>query len=94
MNIDNKKNNVGDITDIQELLHEAQGASGELREKLSKIKINIDGRKSPDIITAIRAIFGDTYINTKGNSYINYDMYCRVIDLLRKVGSSKAEESL
>ena len=94
MNIDNTKNNVPDDVDIQELLHEAQGVAGELREKLAKIKINIDGSKSPDVVTAIRAIFGEQYVNNKGNSYISYDMYCRVIDLLRKAGKSKAEEIL
>ena len=94
MNVDKKKNNIPEDVDIKELLYEAQGVSGELREKLSKIKINIDGSKNPDVVTAIKTIFGDQYISDKGNSYIHYDMYCRVIDLIRVLGKSKSEEVL
>lgn len=65
-----------------------------LRNKLSKIKIHINARDNPELIKAIRTVFDDTYIDTNGNSVITYNMYCAVINLLRQLGTSKAEEIL
>lgn len=69
-------------------------ASEELRIKLSKVRIKVDGARSPQLIEAIRALFGSTYITDKGDSYITYDMYCSVVNLLRSLGTKTAEETL
>ena len=69
-------------------------ASEELRVKLSKVRIKVDGSRSPQLIEAIRALFGSTYITGQGDSYITYDMYCSVVNLLRSLGNKTAEETL
>lgn len=82
------------IEELTNLLSEATSASEDLRSKLSSLKIKISGAKDPNIITAISNIFGSSYITTSGDSYITYDMYCSVINLIRKLGTTKAEELL
>jgi len=69
-------------------------ASEDLRMKLSKIRIKVSGRDSPRVISAITALFGVEYINSQGDSYITYDMYCSVINLIRTLGTTTAEEML
>lgn len=78
----------------QALYDEAIKASEELRQKLSKVRIKIDGNKSPKVIKAIKDVFGDTYITTTGNAYLTYDMYCSVINLIRELGRVTAKETI
>ena len=80
--------------EIMETLEEAYEISEDLRKKLSKIRINIDKNKNPEIINAIRRIFGDSYISRSGNSTITYDMYCSTLNLIRTLGKNKSEEIL
>lgn len=91
-NLNLPKNSDIDIEDLQSTLTEASNISEELREKLSKIKINILGNEHPDVITAVREIFGDSYVSSSGNTIITYDMYCSILNLLRTLGNKKAEE--
>lgn len=78
--------------EVKELLEEASNISGELRNKLSKISININGSKSPELITAVQTIFGKDYISSSGNTTITYDMYCSLLNLMRELGSKKTED--
>ena len=89
-----KQENGVTLEEIQQILAEARTADINLRNKLSKIKIHINGRDNPELIKAIKTIFDSTYIDTNGNSVITYNMYCSVINLLRQIGTSKAEEIL
>ena len=89
-----KPENGSTIEEIQQVLAEARLVDINLRNKLSKIKIHVSGKSNPELIKAIRTVFDDTYIDTNGNSIITYNMYCSVINLLRQIGLSKAEEIL
>ena len=89
-----KDTNGVDQKDLLETLELAYEIDAELRSKLSKIKINIDKNKNPELIIAIRKIFGETYISRVGNAVITYDMYCSTLNLIRTLGKSKAEEIL
>ena len=80
--------------EVATLLEEAYAAEEDLRQMLSKIKIHIDGTKDPEIITAIESLFGKSYISSTGNSTLTYNMYCSVLNLMRQMGKSKAEELL
>lgn len=80
--------------ELQSLIAEAYTIENELRSQLSKIKININKAKNPEIINAITEIFGPSYISSNGNSIITYDMYCSVINLIRDLGKNKAQEIL
>ena len=89
-----KPENGSTIEEIQQVLAEARLADINLRNKLSKIKIHVNGKSNPELVKAIKTVFDDTYIDTNGNSIITYNMYCSVINLLRQIGLSKAEEIL
>lgn len=89
-----KPENGATIEEIQQVLAEARLADINLRNKLSKIKIHVNGKSNPELVKAIKTVFDDTYIDANGNSIITYDMYCAVISLLRQIGLSKAEEIL
>lgn len=83
------------LSSEEKALYDASiNASEDLRLKLSKIRIKVSGKDSPRVISAITAIFGTDYINSQGDSYITYDMYCSVINLIRTLGTTTAEEML
>lgn len=89
-----KEENNTSLTELQEVLADAYEAEYDLRSQLTKIKINIDGTKNPEIVNAISAIFGPQYISSNGNASITYDMYCSVVNLIRTLGKNKAQEIL
>lgn len=83
-----------EINEDIKILEEAIQVSEELREQLSKVKIKIYGGKSPKLVEAVKNIFGEEYIDSKGDSYISYDMYCSVINLIRNLGDLTAGENI
>lgn len=89
-----KETNGPSKQEVISVLQEGYEISAELRDKLSKISINIDGNKNPEIINAIRRIFGDDYISRTGNSKITYEMYCSTLSLIRSLGENKSQEVL
>lgn len=89
-----KETNNVTLSEVQQVLADAKEIDINLRNKLSKIKIHISGKESPELIKAVRSIFSDRYVDSKGNTTITYEMYCSVVSLLRQLGNSKAEEIL
>lgn len=89
-----KEENGVTLTDIQETLADAKEININLRNKLSKIKIHVNGRDNPELVKAVASLFDKRYIDSNGNTVITYDMYCSVINLIRQLGNSKAEEIL
>lgn len=81
-------------TEDRALYNAGINASEDLRLKLSKIRIKVSGKDSPRVISAISALFGSEYVNSQGDSYITYDMYCSVVNLIRTLGTTTAEEML
>lgn len=78
----------------QALYLEAVEASEDLRNKLGTVRIKVSGSKSPKVIKAIESIFGTKYTTSSGDSYITYDMYCSVVNLIRTLGNTTGRESL
>lgn len=76
------------------LLKQSKEAASELKDKLDKIAIKIDGQKNPAVVEAVRQVFGDSYINSKGGTTITYDMYCSVLNLIRTLGTYVGQESI
>ena len=74
------------------LYQHALEASEDLRSKLSKVRIKISGAKSPKVVKAVQEIFGETYITDNGDTYLTYDMYCSVVNLIRALGKTTAQE--
>ena len=74
------------------LYNEAIKASEDLRLKLGKVRIKISGSSSPAIISAVTSIFGKEYITDSGDTFLTYDMYCSVVNLIRALGKTTADE--
>ena len=79
--------------DYNATISKADNAIADLKKTLADITVNV-GANSVALITAIRYIFGDSYIQSDGSSVITYEMYSQVINNLRKVGTLKVEEAL
>lgn len=83
------------LSEDEKALYDAGiNASEDLRLKLSKIRVKVSGKDSPNVISAVTSLFGAEYINSQGDTYITYDMYCSVINLIRTLGTTTAEEML
>lgn len=83
------------MTEEGQLLYEkALEASEELRSKLSKVRIKIQGSSHPGVIEAISKVFGKEHITATGDAYLTYDMYCSVVNLIRTLGNTVAAEKL
>lgn len=78
----------------QTLYLEAIAASEDLRNKLSSVRIRVSGSKSPKVVKAIESIFGTSYTTSSGDSYITYDMYCSIVNLIRSLGNTTAQETI
>lgn len=78
----------------QALYLEAIAASEDLRNKLSSVRIRVSGSKSPKVVKAIESIFGTSYTTSSGDSYITYDMYCSIVNLIRSLGNTTAQETI
>lgn len=78
--------------DLEDLLNEAQSYMSELKETLKDIKVPVEQKVSPEVIEAVRHIFGDTYLTKGGNSYITFDMFLDCLNVTRNVGRATAAE--
>jgi len=80
--------------EISDILNEAVEISEELRSNLSSIRVFVSGAEQPTVVSAIGNLFGSENVTSTGDSYITYDMYCTVLNLLRTVGSATAKEAI
>lgn len=62
---------------------------------IAKSKLRLDGvvvqAGNQEVVEAVIKLFGGSPINN-GIATISYDMYCKVIDLLKTTGAYKLEE--
>ena len=78
--------------DLEDLLNEAQSYMTQLKDTLKDIKVPVEREVSPEVIEAIRHIFGETYLTRGGNSYITFEMYLDCLNVTRNVGRATAAE--
>lgn len=76
-----------------DIINVANTAINELESELSNIVINV-GPSSKEVLTAIKYIFGPSYIATNGTSQITYEMFSIVANKLRAAGKLKVGEYL
>lgn len=83
------------VTDeqIKQIIEESEVVLNELSNELSHLSVRI-GPTSPDIINAIKNVFGTQHIRHDGSAYITYNMYSKVIELLGQTGKYKVQEYL
>lgn len=78
--------------DLEDVLNRAQDYMQELRETLKDIKVPVTAKVSPEVIEAIQHIFGNTYLNNVGDSFITFEMFLDCLNVTRNVGRATAAE--
>ena len=76
---------------LKKLLDEGAEALNELTEELRDIKVPVT-KTDTQVLEAIKNIFGLTYLNDNGSSYITYDMYLECAQIVRNAGRAVAAE--
>ena len=78
-----KEENGVTITEVQEALAEAEKVNSELRMKLDKIKIQINGRDNPELINAIKTILNKVNYEDR-DSRINFTVDPEIVTSAEK----------
>ena len=81
-------NNSYDALDVILQLKEAKA---DLASRLGQTKVTVTEQEYPEIITAIRGLFGSSYINN-GIAVITFDMIAECMKIVRTAGKGKAQE--
>lgn len=84
-----------DVTkeEYDSVMASAADAINELTRDVSSINVTV-GANSTDVLTAIKFIFGPSYINANGTAVITYEMFDKVAQSLRTAGKLKVGEYL
>lgn len=83
--------NTFSTSDVAKVLEEMIEAKTALKNGLSDLKVITTQEQNPDVLTAIRALFGDNAIKD-GKAYITFDMLSECMTVIRKAGKTKAKE--
>ncbi len=79
--------------EYKDLMEQADKVISELEVKLSGVSVKVN-KQSTKVIEAVKAVFGETYINQEGGTEITFEMYKQVLTQLRNIGKLKVEEYL
>lgn len=82
-----------DKSEYDKLIKEAESVLDSLSNRLSTVTVLVS-KSSPDVLNAIKKVFGNKYIKADGTSEITFDMFKQLTESLRRVGESKVEEYL
>lgn len=76
---------------VADLIVEGQKYLGQMKEQLSDIQVpvRID---NPAVLEAINNLLGPQYLNSKGESFITFDMFLQCMVILKNVGRVTAAE--
>jgi hypothetical protein len=78
------------MSDKEDVLKELKAFQADLYSKLKDIRVPVDPNRSPEVVEAIVAIYGDDFI--KGPAYISFDMYIQCLEIIKQAGKDKGEQ--
>ena len=84
-------NNPQNMEEMTELLKQLIDAKNTLSNGLSQVKVAATQERDQDVITAVRALFGDQHIKD-GKTSITFKMLTSCLDTIRLAGKDKAKE--
>ena len=79
------------VRDISSILEELVAAKSEILSKLKDLKVTATDERDPDVMTAIRNLYGESAIK-EGKASISFEMVAQCIDIVRRAGKAKAAE--
>lgn len=79
------------VREISSILEELVAAKSELLSKLKDLKVTATDERDPDVMTAIKNLYGESAIKD-GKASISFEMVAQCIDIVRRAGKAKAAE--
>lgn len=79
------------VREISSILEELVAAKSEILSKLKDLKVTATDERDPDVMTAIRNLYGESAIKD-GKASISFEMVAQCIDIVRRAGKAKAAE--
>ena len=79
------------VRDISSILEELVAAKSEILSKLKDLKVTATDERDPDVMTAIKNLYGESAIKD-GKASISFEMVAQCIDIVRRAGKAKAAE--
>lgn len=79
------------VKEITSILEELVSAKSQLLDKLKDLKVAVSEERDPDVVTAIKSLYGNDYIKD-GKAAITFEMVAQCVDIVRRAGRAKASE--
>lgn len=79
------------VREISSILEELVAAKSEILSKLKDLKVTATDERDPDVMTAIKNLYGESAIKD-GKASISFEMVAQCIDIVRRAGKAKAAE--
>lgn len=79
------------VREISSILEELVAAKSEILSKLKDLKVTATDERDPDVMTAIRNLYGESAVKD-GKASISFEMVAQCIDIVRRAGKAKAAE--
>lgn len=79
------------VREISSILEELVAAKSEILSKLKDLKVTATDERDPDVMTAIKNLYGESVIKD-GKASISFEMVAQCIDIVRRAGKAKAAE--
>ena len=79
------------VREISSILEELVAAKSEILSKLKGLKVTATDERDPDVMTAIKNLYGESAIKD-GKASISFEMVTQCIDIVRRAGKAKAAE--
>lgn len=77
--------------DALDVILQLKEAKTDLASRLSQTKVTVLEKDHPEIIAAIKGLFGNSYVNN-GIAVITFDMISECMKIVRTAGKGKAQE--
>ena len=79
------------VKEITSILEELVSAKSQLLDKLKDLKVAVSEERDPDVVTAIKSLYGNDYIKD-GKATITFEIVAQCVDIVRRAGRAKASE--
>lgn len=79
------------VKEVSSILEELVVAKSEILGKLKDLKVTATDERDPDVMTAVRNLYGEEAIKD-GKASISFEMVAQCIDIIRRAGKAKAAE--
>ena len=80
--------------ELEGLVDELKNFQSSVYGKLKVIKVKYDFDKDSDVVEAITQLFGAPVETSEDFGFVNFDMYLKCLEIIKKAGELKADSIL